>query len=95
MDTAYYCEIDLAWWIGNRYNQTFKHFVTEAYTLTDLIAQLAEEEQLLLLKADAFGSSDWSIRISLANLDTEAYREIGKRVVSKMDRLYKDWKINE
>ena len=91
LGTAYYCEIDLAWWIEKRYNQPFKDYIKGTYSLTDLIARLAEEEQLLLLKADAFGSSDWSLRISLANLETEAYEEIGKRIVSMMNRMLEEW----
>jgi aspartate 4-decarboxylase len=46
----------------------------------------------MLLKADAFGSSTWSVRVSLANLDTEAYAEVGRRIVNMMDRMHGEWK---
>ncbi|MGO1747425.1 aspartate 4-decarboxylase [Alkalibacterium gilvum] len=92
LNTAYYCEIDFDWWIEKRYGSNFKTFVQETWTMTDIVAKLAEEERLMLLKAEAFGSSKWTVRVSLANLKTEAYREIGSRVSNMMDRLYTNWK---
>ena len=92
LNTAYYCEIDFDWWIEKHYGSNFKTFVQETWTMTDIVAKLAEEERLMLLKAEAFGSSKWTVRVSLANLKTEAYREIGSRVSNMMDRLYTNWK---
>lgn len=91
LDTAYYSEIDMALWLENKYGAAFKSFIVEHHTMTDLMARLVQEERLMLLKADAFGSSSWSIRVSLANLDTEAYSEVGKRIVSMVDRMYSQW----
>ncbi|OJF95490.1 aspartate 4-decarboxylase [Alkalibacterium sp. 20] len=94
LNTAYYCEIDFDWWMEKRYSLAFKSFVEETWTMTDIVTKLAEEECLMLLKAEAFGSSKWTVRVSLANLETKAYKEIGERVSSMMDRLYNDWKNN-
>ncbi|MFO8069630.1 MAG: hypothetical protein R6U02_06660, partial [Alkalibacterium sp.] len=94
LNTAYYCEIDFDWWMEKRYSLAFKTFVEETWTMTDIVTKLAEEERLMLLKAEAFGSSKWTVRVSLANLETKAYKEIGKRVSTMMDRLYTDWKNN-
>ncbi|SFB96104.1 aspartate 4-decarboxylase [Alkalibacterium subtropicum] len=92
LNTAYYCEIDFDWWLEKRYGRAFKSFVQETWTMTDIVARLAEEEQLMLLKAEAFGSSKWTVRVSLANLETKAYKEIGVRVSAMMDRLHSNWK---
>lgn len=92
LNTAYYCEIDFDWWLEKRYGHAFRSFVQETWTMTDIVAKLAEEEQLMLLKAEAFGSSKWTVRVSLANLETEAYKEIGTRVSDMMDRMHSDWK---
>ncbi|GEK91625.1 aspartate 4-decarboxylase [Alkalibacterium kapii] len=94
LNTAYYCEIDFDWWLKKRYGTDFKSFVQENWTMTDIVAKLADEEQLMLLKAEAFGSSKWTVRVSLANLKTQAYKEVGDRVASMMDRLYKNWKMD-
>lgn len=92
LDTAYYSEIDFALWLKDRYSDSFKTYIVEHHTMTDLIAKLVQEERLMLLKADAFGSSTWSVRVSLANLDTEAYAEVGRRIVNMMDRMHGEWK---
>ncbi len=93
-DTAYYSEIKFDAWLEKKYGHVFKNYMVEHYTMTDLVAKLVKEERLMLLKADAFGSSSWSIRVSLANLDTESYREVGQRIVDLMDRIYEEWKRN-
>ncbi|SFB96134.1 aspartate 4-decarboxylase [Alkalibacterium subtropicum] len=94
LDTAYYSEIDFALWLEDKYGDSFKDFIVKHHTMTDLIAKLVQEERLMLLKAEAFGSSAWSVRVSLANLETAAYSEVGKRIVNMMDRMHKDWKNN-
>lgn len=93
-NTAYYCEIDFEWWLNKRYGPRFMIYVKSCYTMTDIVAQLAEEERLMLLKAEAFGSSKWTVRVSLANLSTEEYKEVGSRIIKLTDRLYEEWKEN-
>lgn len=92
LNTAYYCEIDFEWWLSQKYNSAFVEYIQANWTMTDLVAKLVEEEQLMLLKSEAFGSSKWTVRVSLANLPTEAYTEIGNRITSMIDRLYQAWK---
>jgi aspartate 4-decarboxylase len=92
LNTAYYCEIDFEWWLKKRYGNHFARFIQENWTMTELVAKLAEEERLMLLKAEAFGSSKWTVRVSLANLPTEEYEEVGKRISALTDRLYEEWK---
>lgn len=91
LSTAYYCEIDFEWWLTKRYGQAFRQYVQDKWTMTDIVTQLAEDERLMLLKSEAFGSSKWTVRVSLANLDTAAYQEVGDRIVHLMDRLHLDW----
>ena len=92
LNTAYYCEVDFEWWLSQKYNSVFVEYIQANWTMTDLVAKLVEEEQLMLLKSEAFGSSKWTVRVSLANLPTEAYTEIGNRITSMIDRLYQAWK---
>ncbi|WP_051237791.1 aspartate 4-decarboxylase [Lacticigenium naphthae] len=91
LDTAYYCEIDFANWLENRYGISFSHYITKVWTMTQIITRFAETQQLMLLRADAFGSSKWSVRISLANLPTNQYKEVGKRIIDLSDQLHDDW----
>lgn len=92
LNTAYYCEIDFEWWLRRRYGQKFTDYIQRRWTMTDLVAHLAEEERLMLLKAEAFGSSKWTVRVSLANLPTEEYKEVGKRITHLTDQLYQKWR---
>jgi len=43
----------------------------------DLVFDLAREYATVVLPGGGFEAPDWSIRVSLANLPVEAYREIG------------------
>ena len=42
-------------------------------------------------KADAFGSDKWSVRISLANLATNQYSEVGKRMIRLSEHIKEEW----
>jgi aspartate 4-decarboxylase len=55
------------------------------------LTSLAEKEQLMLLKANAFGSSEWAVRVSLANLATNQYPEVGKRIIRLTDTIRDQW----
>lgn len=90
-DTAYYCDIDLLLWVKNRYGNDFSNALATHWTITDLIVALAKEKQILLLKTNPFGSDTWSVRISLANLSTDQYAEIGYRIIAFTDELYTHW----
>lgn len=93
-NTAYYCEIDFDWWLNKRYGSGFKNYIEENWSMTDIVSKLAEEERLMLLKSEAFGSSKWTVRVSLANLETKAYKEVGIRLRSMMDRMHEEWEIS-
>ena len=47
-----------------------------------LAFRLAEDHGIVLLNGSGFDAPDWSLRVSLANLDDEAYEEIGRGVRS-------------
>ncbi len=95
LNTAYYCEINFKEWTEKRYGAAFSHYLKKRWTITKVLTALAEKEQLMLLKADAFGSDDWSVRISLANLATNQYSEVGKRIIRLSERLREEWLKNE
>lgn len=93
--TAYYYEMDLKVWFKERYGNRFSDSITRGFTITDLLVKLAETQNVVLLKTDGFGSNEWSIRISLANLSTTNYTELGKRLVRFGDQLYAEWQNDE
>lgn len=92
LNTAYYCEIDFEWWLKEKYEASFVDYIQTNWSMTDIVTKLAKEEQLMLLKSEAFGSSKWTVRVSLANLPTNTYREIGQRITNMVDRMYLSFK---
>lgn len=91
LDTAYYCEINFEDWVRKRYGQEFTNYLKKSWTVTKILTILAEKEQLMLLKANAFGSSEWAVRVSLANLSTSQYVEVGKRIIHLTESIREEW----
>lgn len=95
LNTAYYCELNFKDWTEKRYGKEFTTYLKKRWTMTKVLISLAEKEQLMLLKADAFGSDDWSVRVSLANLATNQYSEVGRRIIRLSERLKDEWIKNK
>ena len=55
----------------------------------DIVFRLAEEHGIVLLNGGGFEAPNWSMRVSFANLDDEAYANIGRGVRS-IARGYRD-----
>ncbi|MDT2759007.1 aspartate 4-decarboxylase [Enterococcus xiangfangensis] len=91
LDTAYYCEINYEDWSRKRYGNDFADYLKNKWTVTKVLTSLAEKEQLMLLKANAFGSGEWAVRVSLANLATNQYSEVGKRIIRLTDHIRDQW----
>jgi len=95
LNTAYYFEFNFIDWIESRYGLAFSKYLQSEWTITKVLTRLAEKEKLLLLKTDDFGSDEWSIRISLANLETESYEEVGTRIIRLSEEIKKEWEKNK
>ena len=77
-DAAYYAQFDLLGWAKQNYNDEFAKYLDESYKPVDILLRLAEESSIVLLSGSGFHGPEWSIRISLANLNDESYSKIGK-----------------
>jgi aspartate 4-decarboxylase len=49
----------------------------ENFEPVDPIFRLAEQHSVILLNGGGFDAPEWSVRISLANLPTDSYQQIG------------------
>jgi aspartate 4-decarboxylase len=76
-DAAYYTEFDLLEWACHNYGNEFAAYLQDHYRPVEILIRLAEESSIVLLNGGGFHGPEWSIRISLANLDDESYSEIG------------------
>ena len=78
LHTGYYIELDLLLWAAHHYGDGFATWVADRYEPVDVVFRLAEQEAVVLLNGGGFDGPPWSVRVSLANLDADAYRRIGE-----------------
>ena len=50
----------------------------DTYEPVDLVFRLAERTSIVLLNGGGFDGPAWSVRVSLANLPDDTYRQIGR-----------------
>ncbi|MDF2532410.1 MAG: aspartate 4-decarboxylase [Clostridia bacterium] len=77
-DAAYYTQFDLLEWASQKYSDEFAKYIQENYKPVDILLELAEQSSIVLLSGSGFHGPEWSIRISLANLNDESYSRIGQ-----------------
>jgi len=88
---GYYSELDLLVW-AEQEGKEFVSFLEETYEPTDILFRLAEQTEVVLLNGSGFEGPQWSIRVSLANLDDEDYEAIGKAMVKVTNEYLDEWR---
>lgn len=87
----YYTEFDLGWWAAENYSHAFAEYLQENYEPVDILFRLAENCSIVLLNGGGFHGPTWSIRVSLANLDDEAYSRIGTELHKVLEEYVDEW----
>ena len=77
---AYYGLFDLEYWLKNNVSPEVLEYVKANVHPLDIVFRLAEEHGIVLLNGGGFAAPNWSARVSFANLDDEAYANIGRAV---------------
>ncbi|MGE5630430.1 MAG: aspartate 4-decarboxylase [Caulobacteraceae bacterium] len=90
-DAAYYTEFDLLEWASHYYGNEFAEYLQKNYKPVDILLRLAEESSIVLLNGGGFHGPEWSIRISLANLNDENYLKIGKFLHKVLEDYVNSW----
>ncbi|MCR1933432.1 aspartate 4-decarboxylase [Clostridium tepidum] len=91
-DASYYTEFDLLQWAHCNYGKDFSDYLEKNCKPVDILLRLAEKSSIVLLGGGGFHGPEWSIRISLANLNDEAYSKIGKVLHNVLDEYVKEWR---
>ncbi|MGH4051605.1 MAG: aspartate 4-decarboxylase [Clostridium sp.] len=91
-DASYYTEFDLLVWACHYYGDEFAEYFQKNYKPVDILFRLAQESSIVLLSGGGFHGPEWSIRISLANLDDRHYSEIGKVLHKILEECATSWK---
>ena len=88
---SYYEEIDLICWGKMLYGEDFVKFIQENYKPIDPVFRLAHETSLVLLNGGGFDGPEWSVRVSLANLNDKDYQKIGEGLKKIMNEYKEAW----
>lgn len=89
---AYYSEIDIEEWALKNYGKEFVAFLEKNFEPVDIVFRLAEKSSIVLLNGGGFAGPEWSVRVSLANLNDEDYSVIGKELSETMQEYVDAWK---
>ena len=92
---GYYTELDIMLWAKKTYGSDFAHYLKINYEPVDVLFRLAEICSVVLLNGGGFDGPEWSIRVSLANLDDDSYTAIAKGIVTVVSEYVEDWKTKK
>ena len=91
---GYYSEIDFMVWAKKIYGADFATWLAGAHNPLDVTLRLARETAVVVLNGSGFNGPEWSIRISEANLGSNEYVVIGKKIRQILDGYYAEYKQN-
>jgi aspartate 4-decarboxylase len=89
---AYYVDLDLAVWGQAAFGDDFGTCIAHHHEPLDVVIELAKRSGTVLLNGSGFDGPPWSVRISLANLDADAYEAIGRDLKDIMGRAFDEWR---
>ncbi|AFD07101.1 aspartate 4-decarboxylase [Solitalea canadensis] len=92
---GYYSEIDLLGWAQMKYGDGLGDYLQKNFEPTDILFRLAEKSSIVLLNGGGFDGPEWSIRVSLANLNDDDYVKIGKSLAEIFDTYAEAWKAEK
>lgn len=78
LDASYYYDFNILYWAEKLSDKGIKNYIINNYKPIDILYKLAKDYSVVLLYGSGFNSSEWSLRISLANLNDNDYYKIGK-----------------
>jgi len=95
MRAWYYVELDVEVWAKAYHGEDFWKYLSTHYEPVDLLFRIAEQTGVVLLDGGGFGGPKWSVRVSLANLDSEDYAQIGNYVRKAAEEYVTAWKASK
>jgi len=91
---GYYCTLDVEEWGLKNHGKAFMDWMKQHFEPVDIVFRLAEKCHVVLLNGGGFGGPEWSVRVSLANLDDAAYSTIGKTLSATMQEYVEAWEAS-
>jgi aspartate 4-decarboxylase len=90
--TNYYTLIDLEKLAKEKFDDEFALYLTKNVLTVEFLFRLAKETFSIALPGEGFAGPKWSIRISIANLNDDAYVAIGKNIIEIMTKYQEEFK---
>ena len=88
----YYTLIDIGRIAGALYGKDFAGDLARRFSPLDFLLYLAREKAVILLPGKGFEGPDWSVRVSLANLDDDDYIAVGRHIREALDVFHESFK---
>ncbi len=95
MDTHYYTTIDVPRLAEQRFGKDFAAHLVNDYEPIDFVWRLASEKSVVLMDGGGFDAPRMSVRVSLANLNDDAYTTIGKAISDLLADYHTSWTANQ
>ncbi|MGA5064915.1 bifunctional aspartate transaminase/aspartate 4-decarboxylase [Streptomyces exfoliatus] len=92
---GYYIELDLIAEAERVHGKDFADFLEKNYEPVDPLFRLAEQTSVVLLNGGGFDGPEWSVRVSLANLDDLDYLKIGHHLRAIFNDYAEEWKATK
>ncbi|MFE9252405.1 bifunctional aspartate transaminase/aspartate 4-decarboxylase [Streptomyces sp. NPDC007088] len=89
---GYYVELDLLAEAERTHGKDFADYLRQNYEAVDPLFRLSEQTKVVLLNGGGFEGPEWSVRVSLANLDDLDYLRIGHHLRKIFDDYAAEWR---
>lgn len=91
LNAKYYTLVDIYLLAEKKYGLEFAHYLQSNLPENEFLIELASRNGVVLMDGVAFGSSPGKLRISEANLKTEAYQLIGQEILALLAEYYQSF----
>ncbi|MFF4101728.1 bifunctional aspartate transaminase/aspartate 4-decarboxylase [Streptomyces sp. NPDC001903] len=92
---GYYVELDLLAEAERVHGKGFAEFLEKNYEPVDPLLRLAEQTSVVLLNGGGFEGPQWSVRVSLANLDDLDYLKVGHHLREIFEEYAAQWRRSQ
>ncbi|GAA2021752.1 aspartate 4-decarboxylase [Catenulispora yoronensis] len=92
---CYYIELDILAEAESFESKEFATYLQTTYEPTDVVFRLAHQASVVLLNGGGFDGPEWSVRVSLANLDDLDYLKIGHHLHAIMEEYKQEWQESQ
>ncbi|MEV5608491.1 bifunctional aspartate transaminase/aspartate 4-decarboxylase [Streptomyces sp. NPDC052225] len=92
---GYYIELDLLAQAQLEHGEEFAAYLQKTYEPIDPLFRLAQQTGVVLLNGGGFEGPEWSVRVSLANLDDLDYLKIGHHLRAIFNDYAEEWRSSK